>query len=473
MKIVLADLPAKESYYHAVFPNLGLLYMASSLRQRFGSDCRVLFLDPHRSLQAHLKAVADFEPDLYGVSFAYFTKSSAYRLIDRVKENFPGLPVICGGPHPSAAARAVLRECAADICVRGEGEEAICDLVEWRRKQGSGLGQIPGIVFREADGTVQETAKRPLLRDIDRLPFPAWDLADLRRYPGWHIRRAHPQGHVLVNRGCPFDCNYCSNPVWKYNKPWLRLRSPENIAAEVGQLAARGVREVYLSADEFNVNPAWALEVCRAIEGLRLRNVFFNCNLRPDNMTPDLARAFRRINLWVGHVGLESGNQRTLDGVGKRVRLEEIVETCRILKSEGVKVFGFVMLFHAWEEDGRLCYETPGDVEKTLDFCRQLYKKKLLDYISWQVATPMPGSGLWETAVRFNLLPAHEIKGVLEANLVLPGVRGSDIRRAVRQGLWLKNYYLVRNGNISFRHPRAVWANLKLMLGLGPPRGAY
>jgi hypothetical protein len=190
-------------------------------------------------------------------------------------------------------------------------------------------------------------------------------------------------------------------------------------------------------------------------------------------MTPDLARAFRRINLWVGHVGLESGNQRTLDGVGKRVRLEEIVETCRILKSEGVKVFGFVMLFHAWEEDGRLCYETPEDVEKTLEFCRQLYKKKLLDYISWQVATPMPGSRLWETAVRHDLLPAHEIKGVLEANLVLPGVRESDIRRAVRQGLWLKNYYLVRNGNISFRHPRAVWANLKLMLGLGPPRGAY
>ncbi|MGB9006566.1 MAG: radical SAM protein, partial [Candidatus Aminicenantales bacterium] len=260
MKIVLADLPAKESYYHAVFPNLGLLYLAASLHQKFGPGCQVLFIDPHRSLRDHLTAVAGFKPDLYGVSFAYFTKSLAYKVIGQVKARFPGLPVICGGPQASAAPRDVLRDCAADICVRGEGEEAVCDLVEWRRKQGNGLDEIPGIVFREADGSIRETAKRPPIRDIDRLPFPAWDLADLSRYPGWHIRRADPQCHVLVNRGCPFDCNYCSNPVWKYNKPWLRLRSPENIAAEVGQLAARGVREVYFSADEFNVNPAWALE---------------------------------------------------------------------------------------------------------------------------------------------------------------------------------------------------------------------
>ena len=473
MKIVLADLPTKESYYHAVFPNLGLLYLAGALRQRYGSSCQVRFLGPHQSLRDHLRSVAEFRPDLYGLSFAYFTKNPAYRLLDRVKREFPGLPVVCGGPHPSASPRDVLRECAADICVRGEGEEAICDLAEWAKKKRSSLGKIPGIVFRDTDGTVRETERRPPIRDLDRLPFPAWDLVDLSRYPGWHIRRADPQGHVLVNRGCPFDCNYCSNPVWKYNKPWLRLRGPENIAQEVRLLASKGVREVYLSADEFNVQPAWAVEVCRAIERLRLSNVYFNCNLRPGNLTIELARAFRRINLWVAHVGIESGNQKTLDGVGKKVRAEEVEETCRILKSEGVGVFGFVMLFHAWEENGRLCFEGPEEVNWTLDFCRGLFKKKLLDYISWQVATPMPGSRLWQTAVRHNLLPAHEIKGVFEPNLVLPGVRESEIKRAVRRGLWLKNYYLVRNGNLSLRHPRAVWANLKLMLGLGPPRGAY
>jgi len=473
MRIVLADLPAKESYYHAVFPNLGLLYLASSLRQRFGSGCRVLFLDPRRNLKDHLTAVAEFNPDIYGVSFAFFTRSLAYKLIDRVKASFPSLPVICGGPHPSAAARDVLEESVADISVRGEGEEAICDLVEWRRKGGSSLDKIPGIVFRDADGAIRETAKRTPKGDIDRIPFPAWDLVDLARYPGWHVRRASPQCHVLVNRGCPFDCNYCSNPVWKYGKPWVRLRSPENIAAEIRLLAERGVREIYLSADEFNVNPDWALEVCRAIESLRLSSVFFNCNLRPDNMTPNLARTFRRINLWIGHVGIESANQTTLDGVGKKIRVEEIEETCRVLKSEGVKVFGFVMLFHAWEEDGRLRYESPEDVEQTLAFCRRLFKKGLLDYISWQVATPMPGSRLWQTAVRHNLLPVHEIKGVFEPNLLLPGVSRSDVERAIRKGLWLKNYYWVRNGNVSLRHPRAVFSNLKLMLGLGAPRGAY
>jgi anaerobic magnesium-protoporphyrin IX monomethyl ester cyclase len=473
IKIALADLPARESYYHAVFPNLGLLYLAAALRRQYGSECRILLLEPRLNLRDHLEAVADFGPDLYGVSFAYFTRIPAFRVIDRIKAEWPGLPIVCGGPHPSAAPANVLRGCAADICVRGEGEDAICELAEWRRTGAPGLEEIRGIVYRDAGDSVRETSPRPSIRDLDAIPFPAWDLIDLRRYAGWHIRRASPQCHVFVNRGCPFDCNYCSNPVWKYAKPWLRLRGPESIAEEIRLLAARGVREIYLSADEFNVRPDWTLEVCRAIERLRLAGVYFNCNLRPGPMTAELARAFRRINLWVGHLGIESSNQRTLDGVGKKVRIEEIEETCRILKYEGVRVFGFVMLFHAWEEDDRLFFEDPGDVERTLEFCRRLLQRKLLDYISWQVAAPMPGSRLWETAVRHDLLPKRAIRGVFEPALVLPGVAESDVRKAVRRGLRLKNYYLVRNGHLSLRHPKAVWANLKLMLGFGPPRGAY
>ncbi|MFC2171787.1 B12-binding domain-containing radical SAM protein [Acidobacteriota bacterium] len=473
MNIVLCDPPKKETYYHANFPNLGLLYLVASLRNRFGETCEVLFLDGHRGLNDHLESLSAFRPHIYGISFAYFTRNLAYRVINQVKARFPDLPVICGGAMASAEPRDVLSHCAADICVRGEGEEAICDLVEFYSGKKTQLQDVPGIVFKNDRGDFIETSKRSPVPDIDLIPFPAWDLVDFTNYLGWHIHRAHPQAHLLVSRGCPYHCNYCSNPVWKYEKPWLRLRSPENIIEEIQHLYDLGIREIYLSADELNVNEPWALEVCRAIESLDFKDLYFNCNIRPDVITPELAGAFKRINLWLIHLGIESGNQRSLDGVGKGITLEQIERSCRILRDAGVKVFGFVMLYHAWEENGKLCWESTEDVIKTLDFCRQLLKRKLLDYISWQVATPMPGSKLWDLALKHGLLPGHEVMGVFTPNLKLPGVEDRKVKQMIRKGLWLKNAYMVRNGNINLRHLTAVWANLKVMLGLGPPPGAY
>lgn len=473
MKILLADPPLKESYFHANFPNLGILYLIGSLRRAFGESCQVGYPDAHRGLKNHLDAVATFRPDLYGLSFAFFTRRLAYATIREVKARFPRLPVVCGGPMPSAAPAEVLENSEADICVRGEGETAIAELARAFRDGPASLDGIPGIVLKDGRGGLIETAKRPPLPDIDAIPFPAWDAVDLSKYKGWHIRKSDPQAHILVSRGCPFNCVYCSNPVWKYAKPWLRLRSPADIAAEVRLLHGMGVREIYLSADEFNTSEAWTLAVCEAIEGLGLKDLFFNCNIRPDPMTPALARAFRRINLWVVHLGIETGNQATLDGVGKKVRLDEIVDACRILKAEGVKVFAFVMLYHAWEDDGALRWETTADVDRTLAFCRKLLKRRLVDYMSWQVATAMPGARLWDLALKHDLLPERETRGFFEQSLRLPGLRGRDVRKSLRKGLWLKSYYTLRNGNVNLRHLPAAWANLRVMLGLGPPRGAH
>jgi radical SAM superfamily enzyme YgiQ (UPF0313 family) len=473
VRIALCDPPSKESYYHSNFPNLGILYLISRIRERYGKEFQVLYLDGHHSLDEHLKKLDKFQPELYGISFSFIIQNLAYKVIERVKRAFPGLPIVCGGPMPTADPQAVLESSPADICVRGEGEDAFSDLAEYFQEKRSALRNIEGIVFRGTDGRIQETAKRSPIRDIDQIPPPAWGLIDFSRYKGWHIQRSSPQGHLLVNRGCPYDCNYCSNPVWKYNKPWVRLRSPANIAREVETLYKYGVREIYLSGDEFNVNEKWTIDVCRTIEGLGFKDLFFNCNVRPDVITPSIAEAFKKINLWVVHLGIESGNQKTLDGVGKKIRLEQITDACRILKHEGIKVFGFVMLFHAWEESGQLKWESAEDVNQTINYCRKLFKEKLLDYMSWQVATPMKGSRLWTLATKHNLLPSHEIRSVFLRNLELPGVNDQDVNRALRKGLLLKNYYMLRNRNINFRHLKAVGANLKVMLGLGPPSGAY
>jgi anaerobic magnesium-protoporphyrin IX monomethyl ester cyclase len=473
LRIALADPPKKESYYHTSFANLGLLYLAGSLRERLGQRCTTILLDGHQDLAGHISALEVFRPHIYGLSFTYFTRHLAYKVMREVRSRLGDVLIICGGAMPSAAPSEVLKASPADICVQGEGEAAICELAKCILNGDGGLDGIEGLVFRDNRGRIKITPKRKPVSDLDSIPFPAFDMVDYSHFPGWHMHRSQPQAVVLVSRGCPYDCNFCSNPVWKYNKPWLRYRSPANIAKEVEQLYRIGISEIYLSADEINFSESWALEVCEALAELGHGDLWFNCNIRPDVMTTRLAKAFRKANLWCAHLGIDSANPRVLKGVGKKVNLEQISEACRILKSENLNVFGFVMLFHAWEEDGQLRWETPPEVENTLNYCRNLLSQRLLDYISWQVTTPMPGSRLWDLAQKHQLLPSNEATNIFSRNMLLPGVEERHVRMALIKGLWLKNYYLARSGKMNWRQFPAIWPNLRVMLGFPPPKGAY
>ena len=465
MKIIFADPPRKEAYYDNSYPNLGVLYLISYLRENSRIPLEAVYLEGDSSLVEHLEFIASEKPDLYGLSFASWTANLAYKTMNAVKKRFPDLKVICGVPEPTANWREVFRKSKVDVCVLGEGEATITDLSSALAKRND-LTQVDGLALRQNDGRILLTNRRALIKELDGIPFPSWDLIDFKNYTGMHINKADPQTHMLVSRGCPFDCNFCSNPVWKLSKPWIRMRTPENIATEVQLLYEKGVREIYMTSDEFNVREKWALDVCAAIKALGLKKLYFQCNLRADKVSGNLAQAFSDINLWLVHLGIESGNQRTLDGIGKHITKEQIVRTCQLMRSKEVKVFGFVMLFHAWEENGKLKWENSMDVSNTMAFCRKLLASDLIQYMSWQVATPMAGSRLYRTAQKYGLIASKEITGVWAQNLLLPGVGRCELKSALRKGMLLKNYYLVKNGNINFSHFDRIWRNFKVLLGL-------
>lgn len=464
MKVVLADPPRREAYYDNSYPNIGILYLISYLRKYSQVPVETVYLEGDCTIQEHLELIAKHKPDIYGLSFAFWTKQLAYKTINAVKERFPDLLVVCGGPEPTANCESVFENCNVDACVLSEGEETFTELVATVARDGD-ISALHGLALRNPDGSISRTPKRDFISDLDDIPLPAWELVDLNNYNGMHINKATPQTHMLVSRGCPFDCNFCSNPVWKFNKPWVRMRSPENIASEVKVLYEKGAREIYMTSDEFNVSAKWALDVCTAIKALNYNDLYFQCNLRADKVNDELVDAFKSINLWMVHLGIESGNDKTLSGIGKHVTLEQIERTCTLLQSRGVEVFGFVMLFHAWEEQGELRWETPDDVKNTLLFCRSLLSRKLIQYMSWQVATPMPGSRLHKLAQQYCLIPDKDISGVWAHNLLLPGIGQKDVQKMLRLGMIMKNIYLVKNGNINFSHVDRIWRNMKVLLG--------
>ncbi|MEW6357793.1 MAG: radical SAM protein [Planctomycetota bacterium] len=466
MKVILADPPHEEQRYDLAYPTIGILYLIGYARHRLpDKGYEFHYLEGFCSLDEHIEKVRKAAPDLYGISFTSRTAHLAYRVINRLRQASPALPIVCGGAHPTAAWEDVLEHSKADICVIGEGEQTFVELLEHFRTKKGGLSDIPGIAYRE-EGQAVRTEKRSLIADLDSIPFPAWDHVNFGDYLGIHIRKAYPQTYMLVSRGCPFDCNFCSNPVWKENKPWVRKRSGANIAQETKLLYDRGIREIYMSADEFNLTHDWTEEVCTEIQKLGLSDLYFQCNIRADRMSPEMARQMAAAKIWMVHLGIESGNQRTLNGIQKKVTLEQIENACRIFQAAGIKIFGFLMLFHVWEENGALRWESPRDVDKTLDFAKHLFKNKLIDYMSWQMATPNPGSRLWDIALRHNLLlDPHEFRSYRTVSMKLPGVTPRHVRRALRRGLFIKNWYALKNGNINWRHLDRVWENIKSFAG--------
>ena len=463
MRIALADPPDVHTpWLIANHPNLGILYLAAALRRSF-PGIQILYLESYLSLREHLRGLSEFAPDFYGLSFASLRCPEAAVTIRKVHEQHPKLPIVCGGPYPTARARELLEQLPVNVCARGEGEDTLCELLK-AYIHGTPWANVAGIVFRDEAG-LRETPPRPLIRDLDSIPHPAWDLVDFRRYTGNYQYRASPSTALIASRGCPYDCVFCANPVWKLSKPFIRLRSAKDIVNEVRALYGLGIREISIRSDEFNPHLPWALDVCRALAEADLPGLFFQANLRADKVTDELGAALKQANFWLVQLGIESGNQRTLDGIGKHITLEEVVKACRCFKRHGLSVYGYIMTYHVWEEEGRLCYETPEDVDRTFAFVKRLKKERLLDYMSFSTTTPMPGARLHEIARRHGILrDGEQPRDMSELHMHLPGLTRRDLKRSRRRGIRLQLSINLRSRRNNLLDWRKNWHKVKTLV---------
>jgi len=462
LKVVLADVPMAHLKGEAVTesPNLGILYIISYVRERL-KNVEFHYLEPLLSLEEHLSEVEKLKPDVYGTSFTTQKKALGYEAIQKVKHLFSNALIMAGGAHPTIDPEDVLMNSETDVCVVGEGEETFRELLATLLESNSSsnfyskLANVKGIVYRDKKGLIQFNPNRELISDINFLP--AWDMVDFRKYDG-PVRKKHPFAYLLQARGCPYSCVYCSNPVWKLSKPWLRMRSPENITEEVKYLYDKGVREIYLRADTFNTELDWATSVCEKIKDLNLKDLFFQCNLRADKLDEDFAEKLSEINCWLVHIGLESVNNRVLKGVNKLVTYEDIERTLRTLKKHHIKVYGFFMLYNVWEENGVLNYETTEEVENTLKTVKKLLKEKLLTYMSWSVTNPIIGSKLHDIVLKHDAFSNNKN---LPIKLPIPEEEMMD---CFKKGLKLQLWNGIVNRQINLRSLKRVRRKIKVIL---------
>ncbi len=388
-------------------PPLGILYLAAYLREKIENIQMKVTDGTIEGFDKTYQEVKKFDPDILCVSYFTLMALGAYRFIDLIKKEKPELFVIVGGPHATALPEEPLKKSDVDVVAIGEGEVTLFELVnlftQGEHKNIESLTKVDGIAYRD-NGQIKFTKTRQHIKDIDTIPFPARDLVDLNNYKGWYINKERKEGAVFFTRGCPYNCTFCSNIVWKKCKPYVRARSPKNIVDEIETLYRDyGIREIYDCSDELNSNMKHALAVCEELKARNL-NIVWKTSMRATPLSEELVKAMVESGCWYVLIGIESGNEEVLKGINKHITLQQVENACWLFKKYDLKVQGLFMLYNVWEENGQLKYENTDTVKETFKYVSSLLDKRFLDYIGWSITVPYPGSKLYEIANKYNLI---------------------------------------------------------------------
>jgi anaerobic magnesium-protoporphyrin IX monomethyl ester cyclase len=264
-----------------------------------------------------------------------------------------------------------------DICVRGEGERTIVELLHAIESNGR-LDKIRGITYKERLKVVG-TPPREFIDDLDSLCFPheaaPHVLKDYDRYPPTAFK------HIFAVRGCPYNCFYCgSRNIWGRK---VRFRSPANVVKEINNLRNRGLKSVNFEDDTFGVSRGYIRDLCSALmvdcEGLR-----WSCELPVKLVNEEVISLMKAAGCNSIHMGIESGNDRILEAMRKGITVEEAIRACRIIKKHGIDLQLFFMVGF------------PQETEDTLADTVRLMKKITCDYLVYSIFTPYPGTESFE-----------------------------------------------------------------------------
>lgn len=347
------------------------------------------------------------------------------RLAQMLKQRGDWLLVMVG-PHVTPLAHEVMGQVPqVDIISLGEYDETIADIMS----NLDDLTRVRGIVFR-SEGDVIETEPRELLRDLDGLPYPAWDLVEIHRY--WESmfpKSKRPVATVMTSRGCNYRCSFCLYPQVLFRQR-LRLRDLNCVVDEMEWLKREfGAKFFYFEDDNLTASWKRVEEFCQLLLERGL-NIGWGCLSRTDKVTEERVRLMRESGCFLIKYGVESGVQTTLDALDKRKTLDEIVHAFAVTKKVGIMTHATVMI------------GAPHETKETIRTTRRFVKKLGPDSVQFSICTPLPGTTFWDECVAKGWLSYdrwEDFDGVSGGVLNYPGLSKGEIREAI-QNAYLDYY---------------------------------
>ena len=378
MKISLINPPYPPSVHsHPPFIPLGLAYLGA-VAEKAGHQVTIIDCQAEKlTYETFTARIAQTPSDIIGVTATTLLYKSAMKLIAIAKQAHPQAKTMLGGSHGTFWDENALNEYPSlDIVVRREGELTFIELLNKLQSQAS-LADVLGITYRNGDKIVRNV-DRPFIEDLDSIPFPAHHLMPLES-----LKR---DGKILFplisSRGCVFWCDFCST-VRMFGRGY-RMRSPKNVVDEMQLIHDKyGVKQVTFYDDAFTVDRNRVLKICEELQSRKL-DMMWDCGTRVDMVDRELMKTMRSAGCFAVWLGVESGSEVILGAMNKRIKLDQTRVAYKTAHEVGLMTIANVVLGF------------PGETEKTARETIRFVKELNPDDVGFYVATPYPGTPMYE-----------------------------------------------------------------------------
>ncbi len=376
------------------------------------------------------KEIDDYSPDMIGISVVTPRAKQALEIASIVKRKKPEICVVLGGPHITALDGQVITKDDIDVVVLGEGEYTMLDLVK-AMSGNKDLSAIAGILYKEKDGSVVRTKRREMVKDIDRLPHPAFHLMPIDKYTppaAWPNRKKGAYANLMTSRGCPHQCTYCDVNITFGRK--YRMHSPEYVLDDIECLYHKHKVKNFSFRDSiFTLHKDRVKKICRLINERGL-DISWECNLRVNYVDYDLLKMMKDAGCGLVRYGVESGSQEVLNNACRNTTLDQIRQAFKVTKKAGLEVHGYFML------------GLPGETKKTIKDTIKFAKEISPDSVGFTIAIPFPGTEFYNWAKEHDYLRIDDWNSFVYNSAIVetPSLSIKDLMKI--QEWALKSYYL-------------------------------
>ena len=423
------------------FPPLGIALLAAVIRDKGYNvkilDTLALNMNGEQAIQKILKE----SPDYLAVTSITISIYNAQEIIQTLKKTHPEMKIIVGGPHVTAAPEKTMEVFPEfDVGVIGEAEDTFVELLD-RLDNNKSLDDVAGLLIRK-EGKIIRTAPRPLIKDLDKLPFPAWDLLpDLLTYyqPAADTLNRTPATLLITSRGCPGRCNYCDQSVFGQR---IRGYSADYVIRMIKHLQKEyGIKEIFFQDDNYVALRQRMIEISKKLIEQKI-DLTYSVMGRVDQVTEEGLRWLKKSGCWQINYGLESGDQRIFDLIDKDVTVKQNMDAVKLANKLGISVKGLFMI--------GAFGETKESIENTLKFI----KKAPIDDFHMTIYTPFPGATGYKEAHKYGKFdPDWRKVSMFGADNFVPfGITRKELEK-----------YYRKSWRVFYLRPRIIWNYIKKM----------
>ncbi|MCJ7719680.1 B12-binding domain-containing radical SAM protein, partial [Candidatus Bathyarchaeota archaeon] len=364
-------------------------------------------------------------PDVLGFSTFATSGRTAALISNEVKKENPNVTIVFGNYYATFNPERILRKYpSVDVIVRGEGEQTVVDLANCFENRGR-LKDVLGISFRDGSN-VASTGDRPLIQDLDCLPFPDRSLIDETYHSVIAGANVAPRKFtsLVSSRGCVYRCRFCCCTQFARNR-W-RPRSVKNTLEELRFLASEGYEQFVFVDDSFTANPKNVIKLCREMRKEKL-DIEWICEGRVDNASYQMFWETAKAGCKILYFGIESANQRILDYYNKRITPEQSKTAVRTARRAGADVIVGSFIVGAPDE-------TRKEIQNTIEFASRIP----IDLPQFNILGVFPGTDIWSELEAKGFLKGGDYweTGIGVSEIYPTAVPYREIRQMIHDGFY-------------------------------------